>query len=82
MLYCTWRQSGLTIGLYGQNNFLRGWVKMERKLTGTEMKSAGKGGDGYNFCPGAGLYPGLQMTKRQNDDYDDDDDNKDDMLVI
>jgi len=44
---------------------------------GTEMKSARMGGNGYNFCPGASLYAGLQMTKRRNDDYDDD--NKDDI---
>jgi len=38
--------------------FLRRWVVMEEKLGGDggmDMKCAGTGGDGCNFCPRAGL---------------------------
>jgi len=33
-----------------------GWVGMEWKLDGMEMKSEGMGEDGCNFHPSAGLY--------------------------
>jgi len=35
---------------------LRGWVGMEvNKLDGMDIKSAGKDGNGCNFCPRTGL---------------------------